>query len=334
MGKDNPLTDFERGQIEAHLQNGTSCRKIAKLLGRSLTSVLNSVNRGTENPAGKSTGRKRKLTVRDDRHIAHEASNKATSANKIKRSLHLDVSKQTILRSIHANTSLVHEKYKERPAISLKNVQERRDFAIHHVQWSDEWKRVIFSDEKKFNLDGPDGWNYYWHDLRKDHITYAKRKYGGCSVKVWLAISCDRKSKVAFYKGALNSRKCQDILRDYLLPMETEIALLYEDDPIFQQDNDSAHVSDATLEWLEAKGITLLGWPANSPDLSPIENVFGVLSRAVYADNHQFSTVRELEEKIVACWDNLSQESIRAHIDSMNQRMIEVIEHQGKSTSF
>ncbi len=48
---------------------------------------------------------------------------------------------------------------------------------------------------------------------------------------------------------------------------------LYGDlDFIFQQDLAPAHSAKATSTWFKDHGIPVLNWPANLPDLNPIEN--------------------------------------------------------------
>ena len=53
---------------------------------------------------------------------------------------------------------------------------------------------MVFSDEKKFNLDGPDGSQCYWHDLRKEKQLYSKRPFWGGSVMVWGTFSASGKA--------------------------------------------------------------------------------------------------------------------------------------------
>eukprot|EP00644_Phytophthora_capsici_P019735 jgi/Phyca11/132956/e_gw1.278.8.1 len=59
---------------------------------------------------------------------------------------------------------------------------------------------------------------------------------------------------------------------------------------VFQHDNASIHSSGATKTFLEEGNVTPMTWSAKSPDLNPIENLWGVLARAVYADGRQFQT--------------------------------------------
>ena len=68
---------------------------------------------------------------------------------------------------------------------------------------------------------------------------------------------------------------------------------------IFQQDNAPCHRSKSTIDWLFEHEIEVLPWPALSPDLNPIEKLWGILTRKVYAGGRQFSTVDDLKRQIV-----------------------------------
>jgi hypothetical protein len=65
------------------------------------------------------------------------------------------------------------------PPLTEQHKAKRLDFAKMHMGWSDkDWEKVIFSDEKKWNLDGPDGNSYYWHDMRKSPGIFSQRQQG------------------------------------------------------------------------------------------------------------------------------------------------------------
>jgi transposase len=74
---------------------------------------------------------------------------------------------------------------------------------------------------------------------------------------------------------------------------------------VFQQDNANIHTSNETTEFFVEHLIDKIDWPAKSPDLNPIENVWGYITRKVYHDGKQFSTTNELKESILQKWSAL-----------------------------
>lgn len=334
MGRGASISDFERGQIKALFNQGVSIRKISQEIGRSAGLVHRCITRGPDNAPRKSTGRTKALSVHDVRNIQRHSSNRMTSAKIIKAELNLQASESTVYRAMVSAEHLEHRRMLKKPRITEASRAERVAFATHHVHWMDEWNRTLFSDEKKFNLDGPDGWSSYWHDLRKEPLIFSKRQQGGGSVMIWLAISRERTSPICFIEGTLTSNKFIQLLSNQLEPLVRDLEGLHDEEIYFQQDNASVHSSHATQDWLDKHGITVLDWPAISPDLNPVENVFGILARRLYAGNRQFATATELRAAILEAWEEVTWDDIQKTINSMHSRMIAVIAEKGGSTDY
>jgi hypothetical protein len=71
---------------------------------------------------------------------------------------------------------------------------------------------VVFSDEKKYNLDGPEGFSFYWHDLRNEKLIFSKRTQGGGSVMIWGGFSSKGKTELEFINSNMNSKMYKDPL--------------------------------------------------------------------------------------------------------------------------
>ena len=88
------------------------------------------------------------------------------------------------------------------------------------------------------------------------------------------------------------------------------------------------------MNWFEQKGVDLFVSPPNSPDLNPLENVWGLFSRRVYANNRTYVAVASLQIAIEDCWASLTVEELRPFISSMPDRIYQVIFNRGGSTKY
>ena len=226
---------------------------------------------------------------------------------------------------------LVYQKKRSSPALKDRHKEYRLKWAREHMQWDKEWETVVWSDEKKFNLDGPDGFNYYWHDLRKEKLFSVRRNLGGGGIMISAAFGHNLKSDIVFINGRMDSKDYRKLLDDHLINIRN---LVGKKKSIFQQDNAPIHRAQANYKYFESKKINVLDWPSLSPDLNPIENVWGILVRRVYAEGRQFNTVEDLEKAIKVEWANISIDVLKKHSSSMPNRIFDVIRLGGGKTKY
>ncbi len=106
---------------------------------------------------------------------------------------------------------------------------------------------------------------------------------------------------LCFLKSTVNAAIYQDILEHFMLPSADK---LYGDaDLIFQQDLAPAHTAKGTKSWLNDHGVTVLDWPANSPDLNPKENLWGIVKRKMR--DTRPNNADDLKAAIKATWASL-----------------------------
>ena len=86
------------------------------------------------------------------------------------------------------------------------------------------------------------------------------------------------------------------------------------------------------IEFLQERHVSLIEWPARSPDLNPIEHVWDYLGRRVQAESP--TNLRHLAEIIQIEWNLIPQEFINKLVGSMPSRVTAVIEANGGTTRF
>jgi len=334
MPRGKSLSLEEITKINTYKEFGLTNREIAGKLKRSHGLIDNYMRLGEKYGKNKRPGCKSLLSSRDKRKILTTASKNKLSSSKIKHKLCIPVSSRRVRQILRESKQFKWTKRQGKPLLKKVHLACRMHFAKKYMAWTDEWEKVVFSDEKKFNLDGPDGCQFYWHDLRKEPEKMLSRNFGGGSVMVWGAFSFFGKSPICFISNKMKSADYIDVLEHGLLPMIENVGNTEEREWVFQHDNASIHKAKNTILWLNEKNITVLEWPACSPDLNPIENLWGIMVRRVYENGRQFDNCEDLRDAIRRVWDEISVADIRKLAKSMPDRIFEVIKKNGGHTGF
>jgi transposase len=341
MGKIKDISFIKKIEIiELHRQ-GVKQMKIATLKTCSQSTVAKIVKEFKENGYPKMQRkykeREKKTTKRDE--IVLNRIVKKNRCNTLKEITqewnnysNTSLSKTTVFRRMQ-EAGFDSAKKRKIPLLTAAQKKKRLVWAKAHKNWTvEQWRNIIWSDESRFCVSYGDGGPRFWRLKIEKFSPQSKLPVPKFpqSIMVWGCMSAEGVGNLEHVTCKINAEEYMDILARGLMPLLEPDELFYG--KIFQHDLAPAHAASSTARWMDQYLIEVLEWPGNSPDLNPIENIWGLLKRSL--QKQTIKTKDDLLKKLREEWERITPELCKKLIDSIPKRIEAVIRNKGGQTKY
>ena len=208
--------------------------------------------------------------------------------------------------------------------LTPEQIQKRITFGHSLYENEVDFNSLLFSDESKMSLH-PDNRNVWRRRGSQNPNIYCQQKKFNQSIMVFGIIGHNYKSKLVFSTISIDSEQyCFNLIKSGVLGFEDI------ESRIFQQDGAKSHTSAQTILWLKRRINLLNNWPPNSPDLSPIENVWALMDNYV-TQNHP-TNINEVKDLCAEYWNHvLTYETINKLCEGFKLRINEMLYRDGSN---
>lgn len=328
-----------RQLIIEHHTNNRSQQQIANILHVPKTTVRRIIHqyRRTGNVGVRRhghCGRKRTLTPRTEASLARTSRRTPhLTARQIQGEVGgpaVGVSINTVKRTL-ARQGLVTYRPVAAPLLNRRRMAARAAWANEYGDWTvQQWNRVVFSDETAISISSERrtlvrrgrGTN-----IQLSHTT-THRPF---AVKVifWGCITADGPGPLIEIDGTMNAARYLETLHNVVRPFLQQI-----EHSILQHDNAPCHKARAVTQWLAENQVPVLPWPAFSPDMNGIENIWSILKRKVH--QQAIASRQQLIERTLHLWQNDEEilAACQAIYGSMPNRLHKLRQARGGYTGY
>ncbi|GFV82373.1 transposable element Tcb1 transposase [Trichonephila clavipes] len=232
------------------------------------------------------------------------------------------ISRKTVARRLRGGGL-----YARRPVVCVPLTTQHRtarfQWCLEHHNWTEpDWACVLFSDERRFSLSSgcrrqlisrESGTAYRPENIQE------KDRYPTCSIMVWAGIMIHGRTHLhVVANGTMTGQRYID---EVLLPHVRLFRGAVGDKFVFMDDNATCDRTLAVQDCLDSEGIQRLVWPARSPDLNRIENVWDALGRQVAGRNYPPTNKSTLIRAVTEEWDKLPQQLLDNVVQNMVRRV-------------
>ena len=224
-----------------------------------------------------------------------------------------------------------------KPHLTPGHRAARLQWARIHRRWArNDWQRCLFTDESKFSLVPDDQTRRVWRrpaeDAHLDQFVNRRELFGGGGILVWGGITWGGKTDLLVIRGNLNGQRYREEILEG--PVRLFAGAMGPANMILVDDNARPHRNRIADQFFDDSGIARMDWPAKSPDLNPIENIWGLMKRSISRRLTYHHDVNDLEVMVREEWDAIPLQTVRNCINSMRRRAESVMAAAGGHTDY
>jgi transposase len=339
----------KRSAVVTWRKAGRSLSEISKLEGLPRSTVQSILGRYQKNPQSLANkerpGRPPKLSERAkgsliravaiDTHLPIRALGTPTKTA----GTHIS---EPIVRKTLKEYGLSCRKARTKSYLSKEHRKARVKWCRDHKMWQeDDWKRVIWTDEVTFELSKDSRTIWVTRRVSKEYLPKNLKpsfKSDRVSISAWGAVCNDKIGPlICLLKGKrMNADTYTNrILKQHLKPFWTKIKKNHKRKQIYTMDDGATcHTAKVSVAWRAKNKMPRMPWPAQSPDLNPIENLWAILKRKINIRKHRIRDIEELQQVIHEEWARLSAKEVGRCTASMKKRIMKTIQNKGGPTKY
>src|SRR5579871_870770 len=304
-----------------------SIRKIAKELQCSKDTVQTWIHRYQETGDVKDEegrGRKRKTSEKEDLDIISIAKKQRISTlADISTSMSkqgTEISLMTVKRRL--NEQGLHKlQLLVKPLLLDKHRLNREIWAKANKKT--EWSKIIFTDETIISQFSKP--KKVWR--QRGEIIKSPTVKHSIKVHIYGCFSEEGFGNIYCFIDNLNAELLCTIYKTTLLPSARKFFGRDNHSWFLQEDNDPKHTSGKAESWRDEHQVKRISWPAQSPDLNPMENVWAVLKANI--SNYKLTSVKDLIRIIKKEWKALDNIFAKNLVVSMKNRITMLLSNKG-----
>ena len=237
----------------------------------------------------------------------------------------LSASERTIARA-RSELGWVHQNARYCQMVRDANKGVRLEWAKRMIEEEEQFDNVVFTDESTFQVE------YHarraYRRVGEPRILRPKPKHPA-KIHVWGGISKKGSTSLVLFQGNMTATRYTQILDAALVPF---VKSVYPEGHRLYQDNDPKHTSRWAQWYFHDAGINWWPTPAESPDINPIELVWGSMKECV-RNNYKPRSLEELESSLKHYWQTkLTPDTCQRYIEHIRKVLPRVVEVDGAAT--